>query len=111
MGDNNNAGAEDSKKPRAAQHDDSSINDAPDLKLPPIQRTVHGVTLSEEQYQIVAMARPPSTHTESKKQRHLVRITAAAGTGKTTTLIRLALRCIELGHDHLTYVTFSKASG
>ena len=110
-GDNNNAGAEDSKKPRAAaQRVGSSINDAPDLKLPPIQRTVDGVTLSEEQYQIVAMARPPSKHAESKKPRHLVRITAAAGTGKTTTLIRLALRCIELGHDHLTYVTFSKAS-
>ena len=114
MGAPNSADAEHSKKPRAAQHVDSSQNgnsnvDA-DLTLPPIQRTVDGVTLSEEQYQIVAMARPPSTHMESKKQRHLVRITAAAGTGKTTTLIRLALRCIELGHDHLTYVTFSKAS-
>lgn len=111
MGAANNAGADDCKKPRAAQKsvDTSKIN-APDVKLPPIQRTIDGVTLSEEQYQIVAMARPPSTCEESKKQRHLVRVTAAAGTGKTTTLIRLALRCIELGHDHLTYVTFSKAS-
>ena len=100
------------KKPRAENSTVGSSEAADNsdvLQLPPIQRTVDGVTLSEEQYQIVARARPPP-RTGAFPKRHLVRITAAAGTGKTTTLIRLALRCIELGHDHLTYVTFSRAS-
>lgn len=100
------------KKPReeSSNMDSSKAKDnSDDLKLPPIQRKVDGVTLSDEQYQIVARARPPP-RVGAVSKRHLVRITAAAGTGKTTTLIRLALRCIELGHDHLTYVTYSRAS-
>jgi AAA domain/UvrD-like helicase C-terminal domain len=40
----------------------------------------------------------------------LVRITAAAGAGKTTTLLALALQAIELGHTHISYVTFTNAA-
>ena len=99
-------GAADAKRAKMENADDASANDA-DLKLPPIQRTVDGVTLSEEQYQILALARPPPSR-ESRKQRHLVRITAAAGTGKTTTLIRLALRCFQRVMSSLG--TFAPAS-
>ena len=98
------------KKPKVDIIECHDSNEDAHLKLPPIKRTVDGVTLSEEQYEIVALARPPATGAAASNKRHLVRITAAAGTGKTTTLIRLALRCIELGHEHLTYVTFSKSS-
>lgn len=40
----------------------------------------------------------------------LTRITAAAGSGKTTTLLALALHAAKLGHSHLTYVTFTNAA-
>jgi superfamily I DNA/RNA helicase len=40
----------------------------------------------------------------------LVRVTAAAGAGKTTVLEELALEGIQLGHRHIAYVTFSKAA-
>ena len=39
----------------------------------------------------------------------LTRITAAAGARKTTTLLALAVKAFELGHRHITYVTFTNA--
>ena len=91
--------------------------------------------LSEQQLEVVKLARPPTpsinfvgsedasspsdtsvpgvTQSQEKEQQqpgYIVRVTAAAGTGKTTTLLHLALRCMDLGHRDLTYVTFTKAS-
>jgi superfamily I DNA/RNA helicase len=63
------------------------------------------IRLSPEQEAILATAEPP-TASSSK----LVRITAAAGTGKTTTLLHLAEKCAQLGHSHLTYITFNKSA-
>ncbi len=39
----------------------------------------------------------------------MVRVNAAAGTGKTATLLHLAVRCIDLGHAGVTYLTFHRA--
>ena len=87
------------------------------------EATVNG--LSGQQLEVVKLARPPtpicngqngSAHDMSggaqKQQQpgYMVRVTAAAGTGKTTTLLHLAVRCLDLGHDNVTYVTYSKAS-
>ena len=83
--------------------------------------------LSDEQLAVIMSARPPSTNIsgeegddnilfdplQSKRQHrhhHMIRVNAAAGTGKTTTLIHLATRCIDLGHKLLTYVTYNKAA-
>ena len=86
--------------------------------------------LSDEQLAVIMSARPPSTNIsgeegddnisknlfdplQSKHQHrrhHMIRVNAAAGTGKTTTLIHLATRCIDLGHKLLTYVTYNKAA-
>jgi len=62
--------------------------------------------LSEQQKIILASAKPPGT----EKDRYLVRVTAAAGTGKTTTLLALAEQCAKVGHSHICYVTFSKSA-
>jgi len=53
-----------------------------------------------------------SNEKQPAKQPHhpMVRVNAAAGTGKTTTLLHLATRCIDLGHDSLTYVTYNRAA-
>ena len=53
---------------------------------------------------------PKKQATNTKSHPNMVRVNAAAGTGKTTTLIHLASRCIDLGHTSLTYVTYSRAS-
>ena len=61
------------KKPRSDNSTVDSVeatDNSDDLQLPPIQRTVDGVTLSEEQYQIVARARPPP-RTGASPKRHL----------------------------------------
>ncbi|CAB9498481.1 expressed unknown protein [Seminavis robusta] len=66
-----------------------------------------GIDLTREQTDILDTCQPPPTN-GSKGQ--LVRVTAAAGTGKTTTLLSLALRAVEKGHTHITYLTFTKAA-
>ncbi len=81
--------------------------------------------LSDMQLKVVEAARPPTATALSASNSNggldqkgnrsdlfhpIVRVTAAAGTGKTTTLLHLALRCIDLNHKQLTYVTYSKAS-
>jgi superfamily I DNA/RNA helicase len=63
------------------------------------------IRLSPEQEAILATAEPPNASSSK-----LVRITAAAGTGKTTTLLHLAEKCAQLGHTHLTYITFNKSA-
>mmetsp|Transcript_5128 Transcript_5128/g.10731 ORF Transcript_5128/g.10731 Transcript_5128/m.10731 type:complete len:1082 (-) Transcript_5128:667-3912(-) len=102
--------------------------DAPPLRELTVQM------LSEQQLEVVKLARPPtasgddlctgsSTNDEGNEhdnntydnppkqpQGYIVRLTACAGAGKTTNLLHLALRCKDLGHKNLTYVTFSKAS-
>lgn len=56
---------------------------------------------SKEQEEIIATACAPSDDDR------LVRVTAAAGTGKTTTIIGVAARLCSLGHEGLTYLTFN----
>jgi len=50
----------------------------------------------------------PEASKTSKGQ--LVRVTAAAGTGKTSTLLGLAVEAAKKGFDEITYVTFNKAA-
>lgn len=63
------------------------------------------IRLSPEQEAILATAVPPNASSSK-----VVRVTAAAGTGKTTTLLYLAEKCAQLGHSHLTYITFNKSA-
>ena len=65
-----------------------------------------GITLTEEQKAILETCQPPLQHGKGQ----LVRVTAAAGTGKTTSLLALALQAAHLGHNHITYLTFTKAA-
>ena len=102
--------------------------------LPPDTPSVRDETsnkLSDQQLEVIMAARPPQpaaedgttsiTETnarddlfpsERKASTHhpMVRVNAAAGTGKTTVLIHLAIRLIDLGHKGVNYLTFSKAS-
>jgi superfamily I DNA/RNA helicase len=50
-------------------------------------------TPTEEQRAIIACAQPPGSG-------NIVRVTAGAGTGKTTTLERLAAALVDKGHTH-----------
>ena len=63
---------------------------------------------TEEQEKIYATLRPPGE--DDLKKKHIVRVTAGAGSGKTTTILQLAVRATDLGHTHITYVTFNKAA-
>ena len=65
-----------------------------------------GIDLTEEQEAILETCQPPLQHGKGQ----LVRVTAAAGTGKTTSLLSLALQAAELGHTKITYLTFTKAA-
>jgi len=92
------------------------------LDAPPIRQYTLD-KLSDMQLKVIEAARPPTATSlcagsngdidqkgNGNSFHPIVRVTAAAGTGKTTTLLHLALRCIDLGHKELTYVTYSKAS-
>jgi superfamily I DNA/RNA helicase len=68
-----------------------------------------GVDLTEEQKAILDTCQTPDHRTESGKGQ-LVRVTAAAGTGKTTTLLALALQGAQKGHAHITYLSFTNVS-
>ena len=66
-----------------------------------------GIQLTKEQNDILDTCLPPP---EAGKKGQLVRVTAAAGTGKTTTLLCLALKAADQGHKGITYLTFTKAA-
>eukprot|EP00729_Bicosta_minor_P008944 gene8944-27223_t len=59
--------------------------------------------LTTEQKTIVDSACPPGTP-------QIVRVTAAAGTGKTTVIIEVAKRLSSCGHTSIMYVTFNKTA-
>jgi superfamily I DNA/RNA helicase len=61
------------------------------------------VILSDEQQKILQEAKEPGVGST-------IRITSAAGTGKTTTLLELAQRFSQLGHRSITYITFNKSA-
>ncbi|KAJ9438303.1 hypothetical protein DIPPA_16675 [Diplonema papillatum] len=63
------------------------------------------VPLSDEQRGIVDLVVPPTAPTPS-----IVRVTAAAGSGKTTVLLSIARRARELGHRCVTYLTFNRVA-
>jgi len=74
--------------------------------------------LTREQLDILESCPPPTpslplspSHKKRRpKKGQLTRITAAAGSGKTTTLLALAVHAARLGHKHLTYVTFTNSA-
>lgn len=61
--------------------------------------------LTIQQREIIAHAAPPEI-----KQKRILRITAGAGTGKTTTLIEYAKKLSLKGHRDILYLTFNKSS-
>jgi superfamily I DNA/RNA helicase len=67
------------------------------------------VQLTEEQQAILDTCPTPDHRTTSGKGQ-LTRITAAAGTGKTTTLLALAVHGAQQGHKHITYLTYNKTA-
>jgi superfamily I DNA/RNA helicase len=71
--------------------------------------TLPGITLTKEQTDILDTCPPPFALVRAGKGK-MVRVTAAAGTGKTTTLLHLALRAMQLGHQKITYLTFTRAA-
>lgn len=98
----------------------SSIRTITDLPpLPPNCPSIRDETLtilSSQQLEVILAARPPTQleHVNEglSNRNHpipIVRVNAAAGTGKTTTLIHLADHCIRLGHK-VKYVTFASAA-
>ena len=46
---------------------------------------------------------------EEAQKLKIIRVTAAAGSGKTTTLIGFSERLIQMGRTNITYLTYSKA--
>lgn len=66
-----------------------------------------GVRLTREQNEILGTCEPP----QEKGKGQLAWVTVAAGCGKTTTsLMALALRAIELGHQSATHLTFTRTA-
>ncbi|CAM9988347.1 unnamed protein product, partial [Heterosigma akashiwo] len=66
--------------------------------------------MTREQNYIVSLARRPNQCSSENQCPRIVRVTAGAGTGKTTTLEALARRLNELGHKKVLYVTFNKTA-
>lgn len=94
-----------------------TIKDLP--PLPPNCPSIRDETLkilSNQQLEVILAARPPTQFEHVNdglsncNHHHMVRVNAAAGTGKTTTLIHLTVRCIDLGHE-VQYVTYARAAG
>ena len=73
------------------------------LKSPSPLPRLSGPTLTEQQLRIISVAAPPNL-----SKGCVVRVTAAAGTGKTTTLQKAVTHLVGLGHDKVVYVTFNK---
>lgn len=93
-----------------------TIKDLP--PLPPNCPSIRDETfriLSSQQLEVILAARPPTQFEHgndglsNRNHYHMVRVNAAAGTGKTTTFIHLAKRCIDLGHT-VQYATFARAA-
>lgn len=76
--------------------------------------------LSAQQIAVLDEARSPLTDSDNDSKLNdnsrgrrigkIVRVTAAAGAGKTFTLMTLADRLVELGHGKIVYCTFNKAA-
>lgn len=64
--------------------------------------------LTKEQRDIIKQIDPPTKYPFRRGK--LIRVTAGAGAGKTTTLLHLAQQCAILGHNLVTYLTFTKAT-
>ena len=68
--------------------------------------------LTEQQRAIVNLAKAPDDIPFPRRPSYLngeiIRVTAAAGTGKTKTLEAVAVRLLELGHEKVTYLTFNR---
>lgn len=107
-----------------------TLDDLPPIPddAPPIRPDTLKI-LSEQQLKVIMAVRPPlsmvanngnlgenlfpqtqQSSSANQHQHYMIRVNAAAGTGKTTTLMHLATRCIDVGHRSITYVTYSRAS-
>ncbi|GBG35084.1 F-box DNA helicase protein 1 [Hondaea fermentalgiana] len=65
------------------------------------------IALTQEQRDILGATRRPE---DVPAEGLVLRVTAAAGTGKTTTLEALAEHLLEKGHQDITYLTFNRAA-
>lgn len=83
--------------------------ESPGLRLGP-----GGRTLTREQRDIVNLAKEPRfirgrTRLNGETLNgEIIRVTAAAGTGKTTTMEAVAEKLLEIGHPKVMYVTFTR---
>jgi len=59
-------------------------------------------TLTSQQKDIIQFAPPPNSRGK------ILRVTAGAGTGKTTTVIQYANELVKKGHEKILYLTFNK---
>ena len=98
------------------------------VRMTTINVSLPGVpALTQEQVDILAVCPAPSNDSKDdklgtttttskfrtrlrKRKGQLTRITAAAGSGKTTTLLALAIRAAQLGHERISYTTFTNAA-
>ena len=64
-----------------------------------------GPPLTPQQLKIITSCGPPNI-----SKGCIVRVTAAAGTGKTTTLQKAVTHLVNLGHTKVVYVTFNKSA-
>ena len=94
--------------PRRGGVPHSPVPESPGLRPGP-----GGRMLTRQQRDIVQLAKAPdkipfTTSLYDQKFGEIIRVTAAAGTGKTTTMEAVAERMLELGHPKVTYVTFTR---
>jgi superfamily I DNA/RNA helicase len=89
---------------RSGYHDGSEVGfPPPQLEQPPPRRREP----TPEQLAIVNSAISPQA---IPPKGHIVRITAAAGTGKTTTMRMVADKLVQLDHDSVLYLVFNRAA-
>ena len=92
--------------PRRGGVPHSPVPESPGLRPGP-----GGRMLTRQQRAIVNLAKSPGDIPAGwgDVNGELIRVTAAAGTGKTTTMEAVAERLLELGHPMVMYVTFTRS--
>lgn len=102
----------------AFSHDAPAVTDGTahtvSSRVPPegaihVNSSDHAISLTPEQQCIIDTAQPPRPVGDNSFGK-IVRVTAAAGSGKTTVLINLARVLHACGHTNIVYLSFSKAS-
>ena len=90
--------------PRRGGVPHSPVPESPGLRPGP-----GGRMLTRQQRDIVNLAKAPNKIPfTTKKFGEIIKVIAAAGSGKTTTMQEVAERMLEIGHPKVTYVTFTR---